>query len=195
MDIVSFKKPDANAPTDEELVLTARTDTSGGAMQELLRRISPFIISKANSFGQTEQDRQDYYQEGIVGFLSAVHAYKHDSGTRFSTFACTCILNRMKNLLRQRSKGSEYQLLSLEQTQSTQDFQAGPEDEIQAAYDAENIIKAISQKLSPYEKQVLRMYLQGESYTAVAEKTGKTAKSVDNAMQRIRRKLKSEADS
>ncbi len=194
MDSASFKNHSGKPLPDEELVLSARSDSSGGAMLELLRRISPFIHSKSGQFGRTEQDRQDYYQEGIVGFLSAVHAYKPDSGAKFSTFACTCILNRMKNLLRQRSKGSEYQLLSLSETQSIEDFQSSPEEAFQAAFEAENIIKAISKKLSAYEKQVLFLYLQGESYSSIAQKLSKTPKSVDNAMQRIRSKLDPEAD-
>lgn len=186
MDYASFKNP----VSDEELVLSARTDSSGEAMHELLRRISPFIISKSGQFGRTEQDRQDYYQEGIVGFLSAVHAYKPNSSAKFSTFACTCILNRMKNLLRQRSRDSGYQLLSLSETpQSIEDYQSNPEQELQAAIEAENILKAISKKLSAYEKKVLSLYLQGKTYAEIGKVTEKSAKSVDNAMQRIRRKL------
>lgn len=195
MDFASFKKPSGEPISDEELVLAARSDTSGSAMLELLRRITPFIVVKSYQFGYTEHDQQDYYQEGIVGFLAAVHAFKPDSGAKFSTFACTCALNRMKNLLRQRLRGSEYQVLSLSDTDSIEDYGSAPEQVFQAAFEAENIIKAVSQKLSDYEKQVLFMYLQGENYSAIAEKTGKTAKSVDNAMQRIRRKLKSESDS
>ncbi|MBQ7101682.1 MAG: RNA polymerase subunit sigma-70, partial [Clostridia bacterium] len=79
-------------------------------MLELLRRVSPFILSKSKQFGSTEQDVQDYYQEGVVGFLSAVFAYRPDCGATFTTFACTCSLNRMKNLLRRRHKEIALQL-------------------------------------------------------------------------------------
>ncbi len=174
---------------DEELVILAREDSSGVAMQELLQRVSGFIHLKAYQFGQTEQDKQDFYQEGLLGFLSAVHSFKPGSGASFSTFACTCALNRMKNLLKQRSKAdSLMQKLPLEGASSDlgQAFQA--------AFEAENIITAISSKLSIYEKRVLFLYLQGDSYAEIAQKTDKSVKSTDNAMQRIRRKLKSAID-
>lgn len=192
MDIVSFKKQNGEPFSDEELVLSAQSDSSDSAMLELLRRMTPFIISKSNQFGFTEQDKQDYKQEGIVGFLKAVQAYKPESNVKFSTFACTCILNRMKNLLRQRSKGSEFQLFPLSELQDTASCHPTPEEELQAAFEAENIINAISKKLSAYEKSVLALYLQDKSYAEIAVELNKSAKSVDNAMQRIRNKLNPE---
>lgn len=156
-------------------------------MLELLRRVSPFILSKSKQFGSTEQDRQDYYQEGVVGFLSAVYAYKADCGASFTTFACTCSLNRMKNLLRRKSKENAVQLSEAEYGESS-------EDTLHAAVEAENIIKAISEQLSDYEKKVLYLHISGEPYSSIAEKTGKSVKSVDNCLQRIRRKLRTEKD-
>ena len=161
-------------------------------MLELLRRVSPFILSKAKQFSSTEQDRQDYYQEGVVGFLSAVYAYKPDCGATFTTFACTCSLNRMKNLLRRRYKENAFQLSDSAVTGT--EYGESPEDALHAAVEAENIIKAISERLSDYEKKVLSLHLCGEPYSAIAEKTGKSVKSVDNCLQRIRRKLRTEKD-
>ncbi len=181
--------PFNNTLSDEELVSLAREDSSGAAMLELLQRVSPFIISKSRQFGETEQDKQDFYQEGIVGFLSAVHAFRPNKGAGFTTFACTCALNRMKNLLKQRSKSE-----ALELTSPVQDTQESPEQMLQAAFEAENIMHAISSKLSKYEKQVLFLYLQGATHKEIAEKTGKPVKSSDNALQRIRRKLKPAID-
>lgn len=194
MDIVSFKKQNGEPFSDEELVLSAQSDSSDSAMLELLRRMTPFIISKSNQFGFTEQDKQDYKQEGIVGFLKAVQAYKPESNVKFSTFACTCILNRMRNLLKQRSKGNEFQLFTLSEIQDTESCHPTPEEEIQAAFEAENILKAISTKLSEYEKNVLSLYLQDKSYAEIAAELNKSAKSVDNAMHRIRSKLARDND-
>lgn len=161
-------------------------------MLELLRRVSPFILSKSKQFSSTEQDRQDYYQEGVVGFLSAVYAYKPDCGATFKTYACTCSLNRMKNLLRRRSKENAFQLS--DSVVSENEYVEDPEESLQAAVEAENIIKAISERLSAFEKKVLFLHLRGESYSSIAEKTGKSVKSVDNCLQRIRRKLRPEKD-
>ncbi len=175
-----------------ELVEQARADSSGFAMQELLQRVSGFIMSKAKQFASTEQDKQDFYQEGLVGFVLAVHAFKPGMGASFNTFACTCALNRMKNLLKQRSAGEQFSLVSLEQTDQSGGCTEGPEASIQAVLEAENIIEAISHNLSHYERKVLLLHLQGENYRQIAEKTGKTVKSTDNALQRIRRKLRPE---
>ncbi len=161
-------------------------------MLELLRRVSPFILSKSKQFGTSEQDRQDYYQEGVVGFLSAVYAYKPDCGATFTTFACTCSLNRMKNLLRRRYKENAFRLS--DSVLSEAEYAENPEEALHAAVEAENIIKAISERLSDYEKKVLSLHLCGEPYSAIAEKTGKSVKSVDNCLQRIRRKLRTEKD-
>ena len=161
-------------------------------MIELLRRVSPFILSKSKQFGSTEQDRQDYYQEGVVGFLSAVFAYKPGCGASFTTFACTCSLNRMKNLLRRRYKENALQLSDSLLTQT--ECGENPEEALHAAVEAENIIKAISERLSDYEKKVLSLHVCGEPYSSIAEKTGKSVKSVDNCLQRIRRKLRTEKD-
>lgn len=192
-DLSAFNNTSYGLLDESELIAKARQDTSGGAMLELLRRVSPFILSKSRQFGSTEQDKQDYYQEGVVGFLSAVYAYKPDCGAGFSTFACTCALNRMKNLLRRRYKDNEYQLLS-DSLPPEAEYSESPEQALQAALEAENIIKAISERLSDYEKKVLSLHLCGDSYSAIAEKTGKSVKSVDNCLQRIRRKLRPERD-
>ncbi len=161
-------------------------------MLELLRRVSPFILAKSKQFSSTEQDRQDYYQEGVVGFLSAVYAYKPDCGATFKTFACTCSLNRMKNLLRRRNKDNAF-LLS-DSVIPENEYVDNTDESLQAAVEAESIIKAISEKLSDYEKKVLFLHLCAEPYSSIAEKTGKSVKSVDNCLQRIRRKLSTEKD-
>lgn len=161
-------------------------------MLELLRRVSPFILTKSKQFGSTEQDSQDYYQEGVVGFLSAVFAYRPDCGASFNTFACTCALNRMRNLLRRRYKESS--LLISESALTQLEYPENSEEALHAAIEAENIINTIAKQLSDYEKKVLSLHVCGESYSAIAEKTGKSVKSVDNCLQRIRRKLRPEKD-
>lgn len=177
-----------NSMPDEELVRLARC-SDGDAVQELLGRVYPFILYKSRQFGQGTDDSQDYAQEGVVGFLSAIHSFKTDGGAKFTTYACTCALNRMRSLLRQRSRNDDYITVPLNSGDDIEDFRLGPEDRLQAQDEADNIMLTISQRLSAYEKQVIHFYLKGDCYADIAEKTGTNAKSVDNAMQRIRRKL------
>lgn len=181
--------------SNEELLVSARKEPSGEAMVELLQRLSPFICSKANQLGRSEQDRQDYYQEGVIGFLSAVYAYKPDGGASFSTFACTCVLNKMRNHRKALEKDDEYSALSLSESFDIKDdYSCDPERMIQACIKAENILCSIEQKLSEFEKKVLYLRLNGYSYSDISEKTGKSVKSVDNCLQRIRNKLHDEDD-
>ena len=176
--------------SDEELVFLARRgEQSAAAISELLRRLSPLLRQRAFAFARNEADRQDYYQEGVVGFLSAVHTYKVGCGARFSTYACTCAVNRMRNLLRQRSKGSEYAMVSLETDDEIAGVYPDPQQLTQAQDEVEQVLERIETSLSSFEKNVLRLYLGGLSYAEAAQSLGTNAKAVDNAMQRIRRKL------
>ncbi len=179
--------------SDEELVLLAHDRAqSSAAISELLRRMAPFLRQRSFSFAHNETDRQDYYQEGVLGFLSAVRTYQAGCGTKFSTYAGTCALNRMRNLLRQRSKGSEYVTVSLLETgDEVADACSDPQQLAQTQDEAEQILQRIETMLSAFEKSVLRLYLSGLSYAEAAENLGTNAKAVDNAMQRIRRKLSS----
>ncbi len=164
-------------------------EQSEAAISELLRRLSPLLRQRAFAFARNEADRQDYYQEGVVGFLSAVHTYKVGCGTRFSTYACTCALNRMRNLLRQRSKGSEFVTVPLETDDEIAGAYPDPQQLAQAQDEVEQVLERIETALSSFEKSVLRLYLGGLSYAEAARNLGTNAKAVDNAMQRIRRKL------
>lgn len=176
--------------TDEELVLLARErEHSSAAVSELLRRVAPFLRQRSFAFSHNEADCQDYFQEGVVGFLSAVRTYRADCGTRFTTYACTCALNRMRNLLRQRTKGSEFIMVSLETDDEIAGVCPDPQQVAQTQDEAEQVLQRIETALSAFEKSVLRLYLSGLSYAQAAENLGTNAKSVDNAMQRIRRKL------
>ena len=176
--------------SDEELVRMARSrEQSEAAISELLRRLAPLLRQRAFAFSRNEADRQDYYQEGVVGFLSAVHTFKVGCGVRFSTYACTCALNRMRNLLRQRSKGSEFVMVSLETGDGIADSTPDPQQLTQTQDEVERVLERIETALSSFEKQVLRLYLGGLSYAEAAQNLGTNAKAVDNAMQRIRRKL------
>lgn len=180
--------------SDEALAALARESLSGDATVELLRRVSPFISAKARAFGKTEQDRQDYYQEGVLGFLGAVFAYREDGGASFVTYACVCAHNRMKNFLKMHGKNGGCDLSLSDTAEPETDYTCNPEELLQAAVEAENILTAISQNLSRYEKQVIHLHLCGESYQSIAIKTGKSVKSVDNCLQRIRCKLNTARD-
>lgn len=146
-------------------------------------------------------DSEDLIQEGMFGLLSGIRQYNSDNGASFKTFAEHCIRMRLLSAVKSASRLKHFPLndgLSLEQlSEETQQsamllpqmFRRSPEDLVLARESKEELYLAFSQCLSKMEKQVLDLYLEGLSYDDIAHKLGRTPKSVDNAVQRIRRKL------
>ena len=175
--------------SDEELVVMARADSSSGAVIELMSRISGFVSYKAAQFaGFDSQDKQDFQQQGLIGVLYAIRSYDADNGAKFSTYACRSAINSMIALYKQQNKRS-VPTVTLESLYSTE---YGTYDELSSYEAVEEISEKIRIRLSDFERTVLAMYLRGGSYAQIATQTGKSVKSIDNAVQRIRRKLKAD---
>lgn len=175
--------------SDEELVVMARADSSSGAVIELMSRISGFVSYKAAQFaGFDSQDKQDFQQQGLIGVLHAIRSYDADNGAKFSTYACRSAINSMIALYKQQNKSS-VPTVTLESLYSTE---YGTYDEFSSYEAVEEISEKIRIRLSDFERTVLASYLRGSSYAQIAAQTGKSVKSIDNAVQRIRRKLKAD---
>jgi len=175
--------------SDEELVVMARADSSSGAVAELLSRVSGFVSYKASQFAWSgSQDKQDFQQQGLIGVLLAIRSYDAGKGAKFSTYACRSAINSMIALYEQQNKRS-VPTVTLESLYST-DF--GTYDEFSSYEAVEEIAEKIKTRLSDFERTVLAIYLRGGSYAQIAAQTGKSVKSIDNAVQRIRRKLKAD---
>lgn len=146
-------------------------------------------------------DSEDLIQEGTFGLVSAIRQFNPDSGTSFHTFAEHCIKMRLLSAVKSASRLKHFPLndgVSLEQLSedpSTQlsvfpeMFRRSPEDLVLARESKEELYSALSDCLSKFEMKVLDFYLEGLSYSDISVRLGKDAKSVDNAVQRIRRKL------
>lgn len=146
-------------------------------------------------------DSEDLIQEGTFGLVSAIRQYNPDTGTSFRTFAEHCIKMRLLSAIRSASRlkhfplndGVSYEQLS--EDPSTQlsvfpeMFRRSPEDLVLARESKEELYSVLSDCLSKFEMKVLDFYLEGLSYSDISVRLGKDAKSVDNAVQRIRRKL------
>ena len=143
-------------------------------------------------------DSEDLIQEGMLGLLSAIRTYDPDKGAKFSTYAEYCIRRRIYSAIKMASGNKHTPLnsyISLESsqldennTQSTY-FLRVPEDFVIAREQAGEVEKLLYGALSGFESEVLALYLEGLSYKDMATKLGKTEKSIDNAVQRIRNKL------
>ena len=146
-------------------------------------------------------DSEDLIQEGMFGLLSAIRQFSPEAGTSFHTFAEHCIRSRLLSAVKSASRLKHFPLnggMSLEQlsedpkTQlsvTPEVFRRSPEELVLARESKEELYTLFVQCLSPLETKVFDLYLEGLSYREIADRLGKTSKSVDSTVQRIRRKL------
>ncbi len=174
--------------TDEELVRCAAADKL--ACEALLLRYAKLIFIKAAMCSASESDRDDLCQEGLMALLRAISTYDEDREAKFSTYAEVCIVNRMRTLSARAAKAPAV-------CESIDEF---GEDVLSESETPESIYlnkeffselrRAAETELSGTERGVFSMVIRGASYRETAEKLGISEKSVDNAMQRARRKIR-----
>jgi RNA polymerase sporulation-specific sigma factor len=148
-------------------------------------------------------DNEDLLQEGMVGLLKAIREYDSNQDAAFSTYAEVCIRNRLFSAIKaaQRNKhcplndSVPFETPFFERNPdrlfhpNSQFAQANPEDLIISREDLRERMDKLSGQLSDFEANILSLYLNGLSYSEMGNQIGKSTKSVDNAVQRIRRKL------
>ncbi len=177
--------------SDKELFILAKEQGNSDAAVELINRVYGYVNYIASQFAQScDIERQDFFQQGMMGVVHAMRKYDPEKNVKFTTYAFTCALNSMRDLYNQH-KDHNVPTVSLSYL-LIKDFPEDTYDDISSYETIEELTVKIRTKLSDFEKKVLAMYVRGESYATIAAKTGKSVKSIDNAIQRIRRKLKSD---
>ncbi|MBR5094843.1 MAG: sigma-70 family RNA polymerase sigma factor [Oscillospiraceae bacterium] len=146
-------------------------------------------------------ESEDLVQEGMIGLLGAIREFDPSLGTSFHTYAEQCIRNRLYSAIRSASRLKHAPLndsMPLEQlsddpssqvSAAEELFSRSPEDQVLARENKEELTRSIARYLSKMEREVLDLFLEGLSYRDIARALQKDVKSVDNAVQRIRRKL------
>lgn len=186
---------------DSELLKLA----SGGdrtAEEQLAERYARLVRVCARPLFLAGGDSEDLIQEGMFGLLSAIRQYDPNGSASFKTFAELCITRRLYSAVKSASRlkhlplndglSLDYILSEESQTQLAANpdaFRRSPEEQVLARESKSELQNAFALDLSRLEKKVLDLYLDGLSYEEIAAKTGRDVKSVDNAVQRIRRKL------
>ena len=165
------------------------------AYAELLLALLPMLNRKASSFSHGEMEQEDLAQEGAIGLMKAVARYNPKTEVPFAAFAALCAQRQMISAVRAASRGKNVSAqppVSISELQ--QDLPSGtpsdPEELLLLQEKLRTVFYEADKKLSSLEKKVLAAYLETVSYEAAAIKLGLSVKSVDNAMQRIRRKLR-----
>lgn len=188
---------------DEELIEKIRKDNDCRAQDYLLEKYKKFVKIKASCYFLIGAEREDIIQEGMIGLFKAIRDYHADKEASFKVFAELCvnrqIISAIKSATRQKHKplngyvsldkpvfedGKERTLL---------DMLGGgginPEDLLVDQEAFADIEKNVSAMLSPLEWDVLRKYLEGKSYQEISSALDRSSKSIDNALQRVKRKL------
>jgi len=184
--------------SDEQLQSLAASRQSG-AEEALAERYIRLVRVCARPYFLIGGDSEDLIQEGMLGLLSAIREYDPEKGASFKTYAEVCIHNRIQSAIRTAGRKKHAPLndgiplddvLSDEsKSQGAQYFQRSPEEQVLARETEKEFSSIYSRCLSRFEAGILDLYLDGLSYQEIAVSTGRNIKAVDNAIQRIRRKL------
>ena len=176
----------------EELLCSLAQQGDAAAEEILACRYRSLVKACARPHVLVGGDSEDLIQEGMIGLLSAIRTFRPDRDAAFATYARVCIHNRIAMALRSANRDKHLPLnsaLPLFQLPQPANAPDDPEGELISREEQEGRWKIISDQLSPFEQRVLSFYLKGLSYGEIALRVGKPLKAVDNAIQRIRRKI------
>ena len=197
-------KMDYERYADEELVKFTKNGDSE-ATEYLLQKYSPLVKKSIRTLYLIGADTEDLMQEGMIGLFKAIQHYEFNeiNNASFYTFAKLCIHRQIYSTIKASNRKkhlplnsyiSFYSRVNESDTELIENLEAGndsnPEHIILDRENTSSIEDVLEEHLSKMEQTVLHMYLQGNSYTDIANVLGKTPKSIDNAIQRIRDKVK-----
>jgi RNA polymerase sporulation-specific sigma factor len=196
---------DLQTATDEELVETVRNDGNERAIEMLLKRYRHYARAKARSYFLSGADKDDIVQEGMIGLYKAIRDYQASKNIAFRAFAELCITRQIITAIKTATRQKHQPLnsyVSLSRGYATADdadrplvdvlvtdHAPDPADVVISSEEMSVIRSSMGRVLSRFETQVMQLYVEGKSYQQIAEMLGKHSKSIDNALQRIKRKL------
>lgn len=188
--------------SDEEIIVLIRNGHTD-AIEYLLKKYAPLVKKSIRTLYLIGADTEDLSQEGMIGLFKAIQNYEPDNSASFYTFAKLCInrqtysaiktSNRKKHsplnsYISFYSKMNEDEMELIHNLVASED--SNPEHVILDRENATKIEELLDKHLSKMEKEILPLYLEGKSYSDIATTLGKSNKSIDNAIQRIREKVK-----
>ena len=183
--------------TDEQLVELARANNTS-AIDELFNRYKYIVSSIAHSYFLSGGDTEDLLQEGMLASFKAINTFNGKSS--FKSYLYLCVKNRILTVIKSSNRFknqplNNYISLSgvvdgdLDKSEIIIDTDFSPEEKYINIESATELVAKIKDALSEYEYDILTLYLKGYSQKEISEKTNKKDKSVDNALQRIKKKI------
>lgn len=189
--------------SDEDLVILSKQG-NGTATDYIIEKYKNFVKSKARTYFLIGADKEDIIQEGMIGLYKAIRDYDSQRLSSFRGFAELCItrqiITAIKTATRQKhiplnsyislnkaayDDESERMLIDL----ISENEKLNPEEIMITKERLGSVLKKMSSVLSKYEWKVMNLFLDGKSYVEIAKKLGKSEKSIDNALQRIKKKV------
>jgi len=192
--------------TDDELVLRARAGDDA-ALEHLLLRYKNFARVKARNYFLIGADKDDLVQEGMIGLYKAIRDFRPDKQSSFRAFAELCIQRQIITAIKTSTRQKHIPLNSYVSLTRpipqdggeepdrvlvdvlTQDRSSDPVEMVISREEVESMQTSFKEILSDLEAHVLHLYLEGKSYQDIAEGLKRRVKSIDNALQRIKRKV------
>ena len=189
---------------DLQLVMRARNG-DGKALDELIRRYHGFVRLKASSYFLAGGDAEDLIQEGLIGLYKAVRDFSPDKSS-FRSFAELCVTRQIITAIKTATRFKHAPLntyVSFSHTPAGQESEAdctlgdalpGPSVDdpsvcVISTEELQSLVFTLGTGLSKLEADALKLYLEGESYETMAERLGCDTKTIDNALQRVKRKI------
>lgn len=188
---------------DEEILLEIKNGNDK-ALEFLISKYRNLVNSKVTKYYIIGAEKEDIVQEGLIGLFKAIKDYDNTKQNSFKSFASLCIERQIITAIKTSNRQKHLPLnssLSLNNTINDNDNEASfldiinaqnVEDPLETITKKEyytNIKEKLNANLSDFEKKVLYNYIEGNSYISIAEKLDMPVKSIDNAIQRIRKKL------
>jgi RNA polymerase sporulation-specific sigma factor len=190
---------------DLQLVMKARNGSSV-AMDQLMRRYTSFVRLKASSYFLAGGDSEDLIQEGLVGLYKAVRDFRPDKETSFRSFAELCVTRQIITAIKTATRFKHAPLntyVSFSHTPAGQESESdctlgdalpGPRVDdpaicVISTEELQSLVFCLGTGLSSLEADALRLYLEGSSYEEMAEELECDTKTIDNALQRVKRKI------
>ena len=189
--------------TDEELVSLVHSGNTE-ALDFLITKFRSFVRMKARSYFLIGADKEDIIQEGMIGLYKAIRDFRSDKLSSFRAFAELCIIRQIITAIKTATRQKHIPLNSYvsldkpiydeESDRTLMDVLTGngaddPEDLIIHNEEFQYMEEKMGELLSELEREVLALYLDGQSYQEISEKLERHVKSIDNALQRVKRKL------
>lgn len=187
---------------DEKKIIVLAQKGDNGAIDELFARYKKLVVSRARKYYLVGGDIDDLIQEGMVGFLKAINTFDEKKG-EFSAYAKRLINNEILNLIKKSNAkkqtifnehlelNNQGEIVVDETISVGVSDNISPESEFLRQENYEGLLEEIHSHLSDWENSVLNLYLEGYTHTEIQKTLNTTYKSIDNALTRIKNKLKS----